>query len=137
MKRTDVKWIKQALLERLKVLLANLDPGRSGLSAGGSFPKPQERVQQELIAGLTEVWTHELYKIDWALERVREGNCGICEVCGCKIPLRRLQALPYAVRCVKCQREFEQELLAVAGADGHGWPNDFEDDCPGPDDPDD
>jgi DnaK suppressor protein len=40
---------------------------------------------------------------------MREGQYGICEACACSIPLTRLNALPYATLCIKCQREAERE----------------------------
>ena len=43
------------------------------------------------------------------LERIHEGNYGVCEGCEASIPLARLQALPYATLCIQCQREAEKE----------------------------
>lgn len=42
-----------------------------------------------------------------ALERVREGTYGICQACGCRIPRRRLEAMPTATLCVSCQAQRE------------------------------
>ena len=33
----------------------------------------------------------------------------LCEACGTNIPLARLNALPYATCCIKCQREAERQ----------------------------
>ena len=43
------------------------------------------------------------------------GQFGICEGCGTGIPMARLNALPYATYCIKCQREAERQ-----GAGGVG-----------------
>ena len=40
--------------------------------------------------------------IDAALARIKEGNYGICTVCGIEIPEKRLSAVPYATTCVNC-----------------------------------
>ena len=48
-----------------------------------------------------------------ALERVRDGTYGICQACGCRIPRRRLQALPTATLCVTCQEQREAALAAA------------------------
>ena len=40
---------------------------------------------------------------------MRNGDYGVCEVCACNIPMARLNALPYATLCIKCQREDERE----------------------------
>lgn len=42
-----------------------------------------------------------------AKARAREGKYGICLACGCRIPRRRLQAMPTATLCVSCQAERE------------------------------
>ena len=42
-----------------------------------------------------------------ALERVREGTYGLCRMCGCRIPRRRLEAVPTATLCVSCQAQRE------------------------------
>lgn len=37
----------------------------------------------------------------------REGTYGICQACGCRIPRRRLEAMPTATLCVTCQEQRE------------------------------
>ena len=37
-----------------------------------------------------------------ALRRLDEGTYGICDSCGRAIPFERLEAIPYARRCVAC-----------------------------------
>lgn len=43
-----------------------------------------------------------LGEISHALQRLEEGEYGVCEGCGEDIPQRRLEALPWARFCVKC-----------------------------------
>lgn len=43
-----------------------------------------------------------LSEIDAALERIREGNFGLCVRCGRPISQERLQALPHAALCKAC-----------------------------------
>lgn len=66
-----------------------------------------DSVQDEINSQLAEVESRELGRIEIALERMQEGQYGICEACSTNIPMARLQALPYATLCVKCQREAE------------------------------
>ena len=47
-------------------------------------------------------------RINEALEKINEGTYGICESCGDPIRPERLEALPYATRCIKCQRKDEE-----------------------------
>jgi RNA polymerase-binding transcription factor DksA len=44
----------------------------------------------------------ELRDIGRALERLDAGDYGICENCGEAINPERLEALPYATRCIAC-----------------------------------
>lgn len=51
-----------------------------------------------------------LRKIENALRRIREGTYGACEECGDEIRHERLEALPFANLCVKCQQLEERGL---------------------------
>jgi RNA polymerase-binding transcription factor len=49
-----------------------------------------------------------LDKIDEAIEKVKDGTYGVCEGCGCEIPLKRLKIIAFATHCVSCQNENEK-----------------------------
>lgn len=49
----------------------------------------------------------ELRRIDAAMARLDEGSYGTCGACGAKIEVRRLKALPWAVRCASCEEARE------------------------------
>lgn len=66
-----------------------------------------DAAQDEISSQLAEVESRELVQIENALERMREGTYGQCEICEGKIPLTRLNALPYAMTCIDCQRAAE------------------------------
>ena len=46
----------------------------------------------------------ELVDLDAALERLAEGDYGVCTSCGTAIPIDRLRLLPAATFCVPCAR---------------------------------
>ncbi len=50
-------------------------------------------------------------QIDRALEKIEEGTYGICDITGEEIPLKRLEAVPYATMTVKAQEKFEKGLI--------------------------
>lgn len=52
-----------------------------------------------------------LRQIDRALEKIEEGNYGICDITGEEIPRARLEAVPYATMTVRAQEKFERGLL--------------------------
>ena len=53
--------------------------------------------------------TEVLYKIDHALEKIDNNTFGTCEMCEQDIAGSRLDAIPYAIRCIKCESEMEKE----------------------------
>jgi len=67
-----------------------------------------ESDEREKMATLLSRETELLKELDTALERVRSGVYGKCEGCGADISPARLQALPFATFCVKCQTETEK-----------------------------
>ncbi len=48
-------------------------------------------------------------KIDLALERIKEGEYGICDECGDDISGRRLEARPVTTLCIRCKEEQERK----------------------------
>ena len=54
---------------------------------------------RQLVANLTQ-----------ALERIRQGTFGECAECGNEIEPKRLEAIPWARHCLKCQEVREQQL---------------------------
>jgi len=44
-----------------------------------------------------------LDQIESALKRIEDGTFGLCRVCGCDIPLARLEAVPTTKICVPCK----------------------------------
>ena len=52
-----------------------------------------------------------LRQIERALEKIREGSYGICDISGEEIPKARLEAMPQATTTVKAQERLEKGLL--------------------------
>jgi DnaK suppressor protein len=52
-----------------------------------------------------------LRQIDRALEKIDDGTYGICDLTNEEIPLKRLEAIPYAIMTVKAQEQFEKGLV--------------------------
>src|SRR5262249_28138270 len=62
---------------------------------------------EEVASQLAELESRELIQIERALARLKQGTYGVCEGCHKKIPVARLNALPFSTTCIECQREFE------------------------------
>lgn len=63
-----------------------------------------QRQNDETLEEIGEVARREIEAIDEALERLGQGQYGICKVCGDDIPMGRLRAMPHATTCVDCSR---------------------------------
>lgn len=113
---------KEALTEMREILLTRRDALRKALAGDLSMLKELreqtsgdvvdfalDSAQDEISSQLAEVESRELSHIDKALDRMRQGSYGKCEACESNIPMMRLQALPYAVLCIDCQREAEKQ----------------------------
>ena len=85
-------------------------------TAGDVVDFALDSAQHEINSQLAEVESRELASIENALERMRAGHFGACEQCATRIPMARLNALPYATLCIDCQREAERQGTA-AGMD--------------------
>jgi DnaK suppressor protein len=84
--------------------LRNQDSDLTGDSADAAF----ESGSDEMASQLAELDSRELDQIDRALLRLKQGTYGACEACQSKIPVGRLNALPYSTLCIECQREMEK-----------------------------
>lgn len=62
-----------------------------------------------MALGLRKILLERLTGINNALERLEDGNYGICARCGNAIDMERLLATPQAVFCVQCRRQVEAE----------------------------
>jgi len=63
----------------------------------------------EMTSQLAQFEAREVSQIDLAMLRIQQGRYGTCDVCSKKIPLARLNALPYCVMCVTCQADVEKD----------------------------
>lgn len=106
--------MRQILIKRRDALCTALAGDLSLLkelraqTAGDVVDAALDSAQDEISSQLAEVESRELASIENALVRMKEGQYGICEGCGCSIPMARLNALPYATYCIECQRETER-----------------------------
>ena len=65
---------------------------------------------------LQESGSKRLRMIDAVLTRIHDDEFGMCERCGDAISPARLDAIPWATRCVTCQELADLEAMAPAEA---------------------
>ena len=103
--------LKDALITRRDSLRRNLND-EEGVSAydqndvqvGDTVDAALESSESELEYRFVELGSKEFAQIERAIKRFEGGQYGICEECGCQIPIARLKVLPFAEKCVQCQQ---------------------------------
>ncbi len=116
---------KQSLLELRDKLLPNMqDITRDHLRSGASNVSSSsgqhigdagsEAEVRDLTLRLLGKDREQLFEIDAALERIRMGYYGICEISLEPIPKKRLEVRPFCRLTVKCQEEFEKKYGSYA-----------------------
>ena len=68
-------------------------------------------VNKEIDCTLIRTSGEKLKNIQKAIERLAEGMYGQCQKCGQPIAEKRLEALPFALFCIQCQKKKEAEKL--------------------------
>ncbi len=69
---------------------------------------------RDLTINLLNKDREQLFEIDAALERIRRGTYGICEISLEPIPKGRLRVRPFCRLTVKCQEEYEKKYGSYA-----------------------
>lgn len=108
------------LRKRLGMELEDLHRKQSS-ATGDTADAAFDSSGEEIASQLAELEAKELAQVERALKRLKQGTYGKCEVCSAKIPIMRLNALPYSTLCIKCQREMETEGGWMAGRGDIDW----------------
>ena len=97
---------RRILLERRKSVLNALGTKAGALAAGDRISE-EDQAQQSLSEAISLKLNGfeylQLRQIQEALDRLALGEFGVCLACEQPIAPKRLQALPWAKYCVKCQ----------------------------------
>jgi DnaK suppressor protein len=117
----DEKFIAQQR-DRLENLKEELLRIRSGMSADereraeneadtqlDSGESSQDIFAREMDATIGEQVERRLADVGRALQKIEDGNYGICDDTGEPIPRGRLEAVPEAIRTVEAQQRYERE----------------------------
>lgn len=78
-------------------LQADLNAGEGFADAAATTAERTERI------GVVDTLKGQLDDVETALERIKEGNYGVCSNCGNPIAPERLEARPESTLCVTCK----------------------------------
>ena len=100
------------LLAERKLIVSGPDVGLELLtSSEGLAVDDQAPLLHEQFVALRQrgMNRRKLNLIDAALERLNNGDFGVCQECDQEIPLKRLTIIPWAAHCVACQERLDRE----------------------------
>jgi DnaK suppressor protein len=104
---------KTQLLEKIKQARGGLG-GRAEAASNQLYAAEQSHAQniteRDNVFAMQEHDVAELEAIEQALARIAHGAYGQCQDCEATIPITRLLAFPYALRCLDCQTAAEKVL---------------------------
>lgn len=112
----ELRAIREGLLEERAALIttaADLDAEADvkNWREGGFDDDPADAgsasFERETAQSLSKHARKLLEQIDDALRRMDAGTYGICQRCGERIDVARIEALPYAELCMECKRRDE------------------------------
>jgi RNA polymerase-binding protein DksA len=110
-----IEKMESSLLSLKAEIISNLIAGNEDFKeiVGGMEPKDladiaSDDVDRKMIEAIGTQELKRLKLIDSALTRIKQGRYGHCMKCGSHIPHDRLEAMPYALMCIKCKSEDER-----------------------------
>lgn len=110
----------RALLARRRALAAELvQPGDAFLHLSED-DRPAVLQHEAVSAELNNLGYTQLRLIQEALDRLAAGDYGTCLDCEQPIPPRRLQAIPWARYCIRCQERMDESARLVLLNDDGG-----------------
>ncbi len=107
--------IRSALLQRRLSINNVVRSGRDQLASNDGDPsdiadRASDGFEDELTAGLLSIEAAQLDEVEEALARLDSSIYGACATCGKPIPRKRLEILPFAKRCLKCEGDKERSI---------------------------
>lgn len=118
MKKEDIEYFKELLLNQLEELLDQAGNTVSGMTAHKeNFPDPTDRATLEsdrnFMLRIRDREHKLIKKIKKALERIEDETFGLCDECGEEIGMERLKARPVTTQCIDCKTKQEAKERAL------------------------
>jgi len=110
----------RAALEAKQAELVELLRRREGIAiekAADALDEVRLAADRELMIHTLDRESLRLREVRAALKRIEEGSYGICMSCEAPIPNKRLEAVPWAAYCVRCQEAVDGQRGREPGAE--------------------
>lgn len=115
--RQQMQDFEQRLKQRYTTLCEEIREGllasdeASYAELAGEVHDPGDKSVADMLEGINHAnanrWVEQLHAIDRALGAIAAGQYGQCVDCGVDINPERLEAVPWAERCIQCKEIWE------------------------------
>ncbi|MGO9095124.1 MAG: TraR/DksA family transcriptional regulator [Bryobacteraceae bacterium] len=108
MRKTSNEHYRRMLEQKAEEVRAGLSATRAEVVRRQDEPQDigdwlQKSHDEWLFLNQNRIESELLREVEAALHRLAEGDYGICQGCGAPILEERLEAVPWASHCVRCQ----------------------------------
>ena len=113
--QAEIKEFEKQLLDRKKQIEKNLNGTSLELNSMRNLDLKDEgdhasvSARTAIDSAILEQQRKELAEIELALDKIKNGTYGICEMCEEPIGIARLRVKPYARFCITCREINEKE----------------------------
>ena len=111
--RSQLKSIRSELLGDVEKSNQNIKESETGQMADIS-DHAARTYNRQLEGELGEQEWQKLKQVDAAIEKIVEGEYGVCTKCEASIPEARLEVVPYTEFCTQCLSEMEKSSRATS-----------------------
>ena len=119
MNNTDFELLKDTLQTKLATIVKGSDKRGDIViqHSADALDQTQFAAERDLVVTLLNRDTQMSRRVKGALRRMEEGTYGTCLTCEDSISVKRLQAVPWAELCLRCQERSDMTAADVLGAD--------------------
>jgi DnaK suppressor protein len=107
----DLEYFRNLLNQRIAELRLEAGKTVETMDEDENFPDPTDRASMESnrnsMLRMRDRDRKLIFKIQQALQRLNDGEYGICEECGEEIGIERLKARPVTTLCIDCKSNQE------------------------------
>lgn len=111
MNKKEVEFFRDLLNQRVQELRSEAGKTVDDMDEDENFPDPSDRASMESnrnsILRIRDRERKLIFKIQEALQRLDDGEFGICEQCGEEIGIDRLKVRPVTTLCIECKASQE------------------------------
>lgn len=111
MHKKEIEFFRILLTQRMQELRSEAGKTVENMDEDENFPDPTDRASMESnrnsVLRIRDRERKLIFKIQEALQRLDDGQYGLCEECGEEIAIERLKARPVTTLCIDCKSSQE------------------------------